>query len=67
MTDLLNDLANGASSEVSVEASCTSPAFTQTRTNKYGLVMSKKTVAEGDKALGHSYKFNADEGGLAST
>lgn len=62
MTDLLNDLANGASSEVSVAASCTSPAFTQTRTDKYGLVMSKKTVAEGDKALGHSYKFNADEG-----
>ena len=62
MTDLLNDLANGASSEVPVAASCTSPAFTQTRTNKYGLVMSKKTVAEGDKALGHSYKFNADEG-----
>ena len=62
MTDLLNDLANGASSEVPVAASCTSPAFTQTRTDKYGLVMSKKTVAEGDKALGHSYKFNADEG-----
>ena len=62
MTDLLNDLANGASSEVNVEASCTSPAFTQTRTNKYGLVMSKKTVAEGAEALGHSYKFNADEG-----
>ena len=63
MTDLLNDLANGASSAVNVEASCTSPAFTQTRTNKYGLVVkSDKTVAEGDKALGHSYKFNADEG-----
>ena len=63
MTDLLNDLANGASSEVRVDASCTSPAFTQTRTNKYGLVVkSDKTVAEGDKALGHSYKFNADEG-----
>ena len=62
MTDLLNDLANGASSEVSVAASCTSPAFTQTRTNKYGLVKGEKTVAEGDKALGHSYKFNADEG-----
>ena len=62
MTDLLNDLANGASSEVSVAASCTSPAFTQTRTNKYGLVKGDKTVAEGDKALGHSYKFNADEG-----
>ena len=43
-------------------ASCTSPAFTQTRTDKYGLVKSDKTVAEGDKALGHSYKFNADEG-----
>lgn len=63
MTDLLNDLANGASSEVRVDASCTSPAFTQTRTDKYGLVVkSDKTVAEGDKALGHSYKFNADEG-----
>lgn len=62
MTDLLNDLANGASSAVSVEASCTSPAFTQTRTDKYGLVKGDKTVAEGDKALGHSYKFNADEG-----
>ncbi len=62
MTDLLNDLANGASSEVSVVASCTSPAFTQTRTDKYGLVKGDKTVAEGDKALGHSYKFNADEG-----
>ena len=62
MTDLLNDLANGASSEVSVAASCTSPAFTQTRTDKYGLVKGNKTVAEGDKALGHSYKFNADEG-----
>lgn len=63
MTDLLNDLANGASSEVSVAASCTSPAFTQTRTDKYGLVVkSDKTVAEGGKALGHSYKFNADEG-----
>ena len=63
MTDLLDDLANGASSEVSVAASCTSPAFTQTRTDKYGLVVkSDKNVAEGDKALGHSYKFNADEG-----
>ena len=62
MTDLLNDLANGASSEVPVAASCTSPAFTQTRTDKYGLVKGDKTVAEGDKALGHSYKFNADEG-----
>lgn len=62
MTDLLNDLANGASSEVSVAASCTSPAFTQTRTDKYGLVKGDKTVAEGGKALGHSYKFNADEG-----
>ena len=62
MTDLLSDLANGASSAVSVAASCTSPAFTQTRTDKYGLVKSDKTVAEGDKALGHSYKFNADEG-----
>lgn len=62
MTDLLTDLANGASSEVSVAASCTSPAFTQTRTNTYGLVKGNKTVAEGDKALGHSYKFNADEG-----
>lgn len=62
MTDLLNDLANGANSEVSVAASCTSPAFTQTRTDKYGLVKGDKTVAEGDKALGHSYKFNADEG-----
>ena len=60
MTDLLGDLANGASSEVSVEASCTSPAFTQTRTNKYGLVNGEKTV--GAEALGHSYKFNADEG-----
>ena len=62
MTDLLTDLEKGASSEVSVAASCTSPAFTQTRTNTYGLVKSEKTVAEGDKALGHSYKFNADEG-----
>ena len=62
MTDLLTDLEKGASSEVSVAASCTSPAFTQTRTNTYGLVKGNKTVAEGDKALGHSYKFNADEG-----
>lgn len=62
MTDLLGDLADGASSEVSVAASCTSPAFTQTRTNKYGLVKGDKTVAEGAEALGHSYKFNADEG-----
>ena len=62
MTDLLTDLEKGASSEVSVAASCTSPAFTQTRTNTYGLVKGDKTVAEGDKALGHSYKFNADEG-----
>lgn len=62
MTDLLTDLENGASSEVSVAASCTSPAFTQTRTNKYGLVKGNKTVAEGAEALGHSYKFNADEG-----
>ena len=62
MTDLLTDLEKGASSEVSVAASCTSPACTQTRTNTYGLVKGNKTVAEGDKALGHSYKFNADEG-----
>lgn len=62
MTDLLTDLEKGASSEVPVAASCTSPAFTQTRTNTYGLVKGDKTVAEGDKALGHSYKFNADEG-----
>ena len=62
MTDLLDDLEKGASSAVSVAASCTSPAFTQTRTDKYGLVKGDKTVAEGAEALGHSYKFNADEG-----
>ena len=62
MTDLLTDLEKGASSEVSVAASCTSPAFTQIRTDKYGLVKGNKTVAEGAEALGHSYKFNADEG-----
>ena len=62
MTDLLTDLEKGANREVSVAASCTSPAFTQIRTDKYGLVKGNKTVAEGDKALGHSYKFNADEG-----
>lgn len=60
MEAMLADLS-GETSEVSVDATCYSPAFTQKRTNAYGLVAGDKVIAEGAEATGHNYVYNAEE------
>ena len=60
MEAMLADLS-GETSEVSVGATCYSPAFTQKRTNTYGLVAGDKVIEEGAEATGHNYVYNAEE------
>lgn len=61
MTDLLDDQANGAISEVKVAADCYTAEHTQVRTDKYGIVKEDKGITEGAKPKGHSYKYNETE------
>ena len=61
MTDLLDDQANGATSEVKVAADCYTAEHTQTRTTKYGIVKVDNAPAEDAKPLGHDYVYNETE------
>lgn len=61
MTDLLDDQASGATSEVKVAADCYTAEHTQTRTTKYGIVKVDNAPAEGAEPLGHTYEYNKDE------
>lgn len=58
MSDMVSDLSSGATSDVSVEAWCNTPAYTQARTNKYGLTKGKKVYADNALPKGHTWALD---------
>lgn len=58
MSDMVSDLSSGATTDISVEAWCDTPAYTQARTNKYGLTKGEKVYADDALPKGHTWKLN---------
>lgn len=58
MSDMVSDLSSGATTNVSVEAWCDTPAYTQDRTNKYGLTKGEKVYADGALPKGHTWELD---------
>ena len=58
MSNMVSDLNSGATTDVSVEAWCDTPAYTQARTNKYGLTKGEKKYADGALPKGHTWKLD---------
>ena len=56
MKSMVTDLSSGATTNVSVEAWCNTPAYTQDRTTKYGLTKGEKTFSGLPK--GHTWKLD---------
>ena len=56
MSDMVSDLNSGATTNVSVEAWCDTPAYSQDRTTKYGLTKGEKTFSGLPK--GHTWKLD---------
>lgn len=58
MKSMVSDLSSGATTDVSVEAWCDTPAYTQARTTKYGLTKGKKVYADGALPKGHTWALD---------
>ena len=58
MSDMVSDLKSGATTNVSVEAWCDTPAYTQDRTTKYGLTKGKKVYADNALPKGHTWALD---------
>ena len=58
MSDMVSDLSSGATTNVSVEAWCDTPAYTQDRTTKYGLTKGKKVYADNALPKGHTWALD---------
>ena len=58
MKSMVNDLSSGATTGVTVEAWCDTPAYTQDRTNKYGLTKGEKKYTDDTRPKGHDWKLN---------
>lgn len=58
MKSMVSDLSSGATTDVSVEAWCDTHAYTQARTNKYGLTKGEKKYADGALPKGHTWKLD---------
>jgi len=58
MSDMVSDLSSGATTDVTVEAWCNTPAYTQARTTKYGLTKDKKVYADGALPKGHTWALD---------
>lgn len=58
MSDMVRDLSSGATTDVTVEAWCDTPAYTQARTNKYGLTKGEKKYADGALPKGHTWALD---------
>lgn len=58
MSDMVSDLKSGATTDVTVEAWCNTPAYTQARTTKYGLTKDKKVYADGALPKGHTWALD---------
>lgn len=55
MSDMVSDLSSGATTNVSVEAWCDTPAYTQDRTKKYGLTKGEKKYTDDTRPKGHTW------------
>ena len=58
MKSMVSDLSSGATTDVTVEAWCDTPAYTQARTTKYGLTQGKKVYADGALPKGHTWALD---------
>lgn len=58
MSDMVSDLSSGNTTDVTVEAWCDTPAYTQARTNKYGLTKGKKVYADNALPKGHTWALD---------
>ena len=58
MSDMVSDLSSGATTNVSVEAWCDTPAYTQDRTTKYGLTKGEKVYADNALPKGHTWALD---------
>lgn len=58
MSDMVSDLSSGATTDVTVKAWCDTPAYTQARTNKYGLTKGEKKYADGALPKGHTWALD---------
>lgn len=58
MSGVVSDLSSGATTDVTVEAWCDTPAYTQARTNKYGLTKGEKKYADGALPKGHTWALD---------
>lgn len=58
MKSMVSDLSSDATTDVSVEAWCDTPAYTQARTNKYGLTKGEKVYADGALPKGHTWALD---------
>ena len=58
MKSMVNDLSSGATTGVKVEAWCDTPAYTQDRTNKYGLTKGEKKYTDGALPKGHTWALD---------
>lgn len=58
MSDMVSDLKSGETTNVTVEAWCDTPAYTQDRTNKYGLTKGEKKYTDDTRPKGHAWKLN---------
>lgn len=55
MSDMVSDLKSGETTNVSVEAWCDTPAYTQDRTKKYGLTKGEKKYTDDTRPKGHTW------------
>ena len=58
MSDMVSDLSSGATTDVTVEAWCNTPAYTQARTTKYGLTKGEKVYADDALPKGHTWALD---------
>ena len=58
MSDMVSDLNSGATTDVTVEAWCDTPAYTQARTTRYGLTKGKKVYADNALPKGHTWALD---------
>lgn len=58
MSDMVSDLSSSATTDVTVEAWCNTPAYTQARTTKYGLTKGEKVYADDALPKGHTWALD---------
>lgn len=58
MSDMVSDLKSGETTNVSVEAWCDTPAYTQDRTKKYGLTKGEKKYTDDTRPKGHTWALD---------